>query len=159
MQIYAVRIACTTRARFCAHSSRATLQDGQFQSLFLAAADDETRQRCVRALQAATSRTMYTSMQELASAVAITPDLIGMRNMPAVNSVLVSLGKSATNGFDAKSLKVAGLTAKELRAAGFGLWDIIDAGFYDTESSVVSHASQIARGRTPALAYDTTSRA
>ena len=95
----------------------------------LAAADDTTRQRCVRALQAASAGSFSSSIKDIASAVAVTRDLIGMQSLPAVNAVLASLGKAAAKGLDAKSLKEAGLDAMELYGAGFDSTVFQTAGF------------------------------
>jgi len=103
----------------------------------LAATDDATRQRCVRALQAASAGSFSSSPQGIACAVAVTRDLIGMQSLPAVNAVLAALGKAAAKGLDAKSLKEAGLDAKELYGAGFDSTALKAAGF---ESSALQAA-------------------
>ena len=103
----------------------------------LAAADDATRQRCVRALQAASAGSFSSSLQGIACAVAVTRDLIGMQSLPAVNAVLAALGKAAAKGLDAKSLNEAGFDAKELKGAGFSIRDITFAGF-KSEFCIVS---------------------
>ena len=95
----------------------------------LAAADDATRQRCVRALQAASAGSFSSSLQGIACAVALTRDLISMQSLPAVNAVLAALGKAAAKGLDAKSLKEAGFDAKELKDAGFDLTVLKASGF------------------------------
>jgi len=95
----------------------------------LAAADDATRQRCVRALQAASAGSFSSSLQGIASAVALTCDMIGMQSLPAVNAVLAALGKAAAKGLDAKSLKEAGLNVKELKGAGFDSTALKAAGY------------------------------
>ena len=74
----------------------------------LAAADDVTRQRCVCAIQAASAGGGCSSLQDIASSVAVTRDLIGMQSLPAVNAVLAALGKAAAKGLDTNSLKDAG---------------------------------------------------
>ncbi len=98
----------------------------------LAAADDATRQRCVRALQAASADSFSFSLQGIACAVALTRDLIGMQSLPAVNAVLAALGKAAAKGLDAKSLKEAGFDSKE-----FSIRDIAFAGM-ESEFCTVS---------------------
>ena len=87
----------------------------------LAAADDATRQRCVRIIQAA-SASVSSSLQGIACAVALTRDLIDMQSLPAVNAVLAALGKAAAKGLDAKSLKEAGVDSPELQAAAEAQW-------------------------------------
>ena len=95
----------------------------------LAAADDVTRQRCVRAIQAASAGGGCSSLQDIASSVALTRDLIGMQSLPAVNAVLAALGKAAAKGLDANSLKGAGFDCSSLVKAGFDLSSLVKAGF------------------------------
>ena len=116
----------------------------------LAAADDVTRQRCVRAIQAASAGGGCSSLQDIASSVAVTRDLIGMQSLPAVNAVLAALGKDEAAlkkagfdlaslkgaGFDCSSLVKAGFDAASLKGAGFSIRDITFAGCM-TECCVV----------------------
>ena len=95
----------------------------------LAAADDVTRQRCVRAIQAASAGGGCSSLQDIASSVALSRDLIGMQSLPAVNAVLAALGKAAAKGLDANSLKDAGCDSSFLLNAGFDLSSLVKAGF------------------------------
>ena len=103
----------------------------------LAAADDVTRQRCVRAIQAASAGGGCSSLQDIASSVALSRDLIGMQSLPAVNAVLAALGKAAAKGldamkdlgFDAQELKAAGFDLASLKGAGFDLSSLVKAGF------------------------------
>jgi hypothetical protein len=95
----------------------------------LAAADDVTRQRCVRAIQAASAGGGCSSLQDIASAVALTRDLIGMQSLPAVNAVLAALGKAAAKGLDANSLKDAGFDCSSLARAGFDAAALKGLGF------------------------------
>ena len=85
----------------------------------LAAADDVTRQRCLRAIQAASAGGGSSSLQDIASAVAVTRDLIGMQSLPAVNAVLAALGKAATKGLDANSLLDASFDFSSLVRGGW----------------------------------------
>ena len=94
----------------------------------LAAADDVTRQRCVRAIQAASAGGGCSSLQDIASSVAVTRDLIGMQSLPAVNAVLAALGKAAAKGLDANSLKDVGFDLSSLVRAGFDLSSLVKAG-------------------------------
>ena len=94
----------------------------------LAAADDVTRQRCVRAIQAASAGSGCSSLQDIASSVAVTRDLIGMQSLPAVNAVLAALGKAAAKGLDANSLKDVGFDLSSLVRAGFDLSSLVKAG-------------------------------
>ena len=93
--------------------------------MLLAAADDVTRQRCVCAIQAASAGSFSSSLQDIASAVALTRDLIGMQSLLAVNAVLAALGKAAAKGVDLNSLVKAGLDAASLKGAGFSTGKII----------------------------------
>ena len=102
----------------------------------LAAADDVTRQRCVRAIQAASAGGGCSSLQDIASSVALSRDLIGMQSLPAVNAVLAALGKAAAKGVDLNSLVKAGFDAASLKGAGFSIRDITFAGCM-TECCVV----------------------
>ncbi len=97
--------------------------------MLLAADDEVTRQRCVRALEAAIAGGGCSSLHHIASAVALTPDLFRMQSLPAVNAVLAALGKAAAKGLDAKSLKDSRLDAKSLKNAGFDAKSLMDAGF------------------------------
>jgi len=121
-------------ASVCAHScvlmSHAILQAPN--DVCLASADDATRQRCVRIMQAAASASVSSSLQDIASAVALTRDLIGIKSLPAVNAVLAGLGKAAAKGLDVKSLIEAGFDVKELQTAGFNLAAFKAAGFDST---------------------------
>ena len=110
-----------------AHMSHAPSQAPK--GVFLAAADDVTRQRCVRAIQAASAGGGCSSLQDIASAVALTRDWIKMQSLPAVNAVLAALGKAAAKGLDANSLKDAGLDLSSLVKAGFDLSSLVKAGF------------------------------
>ena len=110
-----------------AHMSHAPSQAPK--GVFLAAADDVTRQRCVRAIQAASAGGGCSSLQDIASAVAVTRDLIKMQSLPAVNAVLAALGKAAAKGLDANSLKKAGFDCSSLVKAGFDLSSLVKAGF------------------------------
>ena len=110
-----------------AHMSHAPSQAPK--GVFLAAADDVTRQRCVRAIQAASAGGGCSSLQDIASAVALTRDLIKMQSLPAVNAVLAALGKAAAKGLDANSLKKAGFDLSSLVRAGFDLSSLVKAGF------------------------------
>jgi len=76
----------------------------------LAAADDVTRQRCMRIIQAA-SAGASSPLQDMASAAALTRDLANMQNLSAVNAVLAALGRAAVKGLDVTSLKAAGFDA------------------------------------------------
>jgi len=93
------------------------------KDVFLAASDEATRQRCLRALQAA-SIVCFTR-QDIASVAALTCDLIGMQSLPAVNAVLAALGRAPAKGLSAKSLKNAGFGAAALKGAEFDLSFVI----------------------------------
>ncbi len=99
----------------------------------LAAADDVTRQRCMRIIQAA-SAGASSPLQDMASAVALTRDLAGMQNLSAVNAVLSALGRAAVKGLDVTSLKAAGFDAAACAAAGCSWTDVKTAGFTAAEA-------------------------
>ena len=85
----------------------------------LAAADDATRQRCVRVIQAASAGGASSSLHHIASAAALTGELLKMKSLPAVNAVMAALGKAEVGGLDVPSLKAPGFTYSDFRAAGF----------------------------------------
>jgi hypothetical protein len=114
----------------CACVSHCTLQG--MRDFYLAAADDVTRYRCMRIIEAA-SACGASSPHDIATAAAVTPRLFFMRNLPAVNAVLVALGKSAVEGLDLPSLKSIGCDLACYRAAGFDLPSLKDAGFTSAE--------------------------
>ena len=103
------------------------------KDVYLAAADDVTRQRCVRAIQAASAGGGVSSLQDIASSLALTLDLIGIQSLPAVNAVLAALGKDEAAlkkaGFDLASLKGAGFDCSSLVRAGFDAAALKGAGF------------------------------
>ena len=66
----------------------------------LAAADDATRQRCVRVIQAASAGGASSSLHHIASAAALTGELLKMKSLPAVNAVMAALGKADVGGLD-----------------------------------------------------------
>ena len=83
------------------------------RDVYLAAADDATRQRCVRVIQAASAGGASSSLHHIASAAALTGELLKMKSLPAIQAVLDALGVSMSDpclkaaGFDAAFLKVA----------------------------------------------------
>ena len=95
----------------------------------LAAADDVTRQRCVRIIKAASAGGASSSLSDIASSAAVTPGLFMMRSVLAVNAVLAALGRTAARGLDLPSLKAAGFTAAEAKAAGFTAADVKAEGY------------------------------
>ena len=86
----------------------------------------------MRALQAASAGGGFSSLKKIASAVALTRDLIGMQSLPAVNAVLAALGEKASSlkdaGVDCSSLVRAGFIEAALKEAGFSIGDITFAG-------------------------------
>ena len=122
----------------------------------LAAADDATRQRCVRALQAAGAGNFSSSLQHIASTVALKRSLFGMRSVAAITAALTALridvnqqSLAAANfnfsllkalhfdpshlragGFDAGTLKAYGCTAEELMPLyGLNLAALVKLGY------------------------------
>ena len=73
----------------------------------LAAADDATRQRCVRVIQAASAGGASSSLHHIASAAALTGELLKMKRLPAIKAVLDALGVSMSD----PCLKAAGFAA------------------------------------------------
>jgi hypothetical protein len=84
-------------ARLCVHMSL-ILQEPN--PVLLAAADDVTRQRCMGALQAATTYSASSSLLDIASAAAITQNLTDMQSFRALNAVMAALGKTGVGGLD-----------------------------------------------------------
>ena len=60
--------------------------------MVLAAADDVTRQRCVRIIEAASELGGASSLHDIASSVALTRSLIDMKSLDAVKAVQAALG-------------------------------------------------------------------
>ncbi len=110
------------------------------RDVVLAAADEVTRQRCMRIIRAASAGTS-SMLQDIASAAALTPYLLGMQDLSAVNAVLAALGKAAVKGLNTRSLKLAGFNAAEAKAAGcnfasakavgYDEWTLIEVFGYD----------------------------
>ncbi len=95
----------------------------------LAAADDATRQCCVRVIQAASAGAASSSLHNIASAVALTAELFEIKSVPAVNAVLAALGKAEVDGLDLPLLKAAGFDATACTAAGHKLPSLKAVGF------------------------------
>jgi hypothetical protein len=72
----------------------------------LAAADDVTRQRCLRIIEAASAS--WTSPPDIAASAALTPGLFMVRSVPAANAVLAALGRPAVAALDLPSIDAAG---------------------------------------------------
>jgi hypothetical protein len=94
------------------------------RDVFLAAADDVTRQRCVQALRAAIADISVSyDPRNIAFTVAVTPDLIAKQNLSTLKSaVAIFSGAYFCNDWSkigAKTLRQAGLTTEELRGIGF----------------------------------------
>ena len=98
--------------------------------MFLAAADDVTRQRCVCIIRAASAGA--SSLQDIASAAALTPGLMGMKSIAAVNAVFAALG------CDWSAIRKGGFTVAEARAAGCDVKSAQAAG-YDVPSLLVAY--------------------
>ena len=99
------------------------------RDLCLAAADDVTRQRCVHVINAARAGATSSSLRDIASSAALTPDLFMMRSLLAVNAVLAALGRPAVGGLDVQSLTAAGCDLLTLKAAGFTAAQVKAEGF------------------------------
>jgi hypothetical protein len=100
----------------------------------LAAADDVTRQRCMRIIQAA-SAGASSPLQDMASAAALTRDLLNMKSLPALQAVFAALRCSwadvKTAGFTAAETKAAGCDITCAKAAGYNVMTLFEAFGYD----------------------------
>ena len=91
----------------------------------LAAADDATRRRCVRIIEAASAGGASSSLPDIASSAALTRGLLDMKNFAAVKAVFAALGVA----IDHPSLKAVGYAVPSLVAAyGF---DAVEAAGVD----------------------------
>jgi hypothetical protein len=106
----------------------------------LAAADDVTRRRCVRIIEAASAGGASSSLPDIASSAALTRGLLDMKSFAAFNSVLAALGVAMDHpslravGFDPPSLKAAEFDVAAFRAAGCDWSTIRAAGFSAAEA-------------------------
>ena len=115
------------------------------KGLCLASSDDFTRQRCMRIIQAASAGGASSSLRDIASAAALTPDLLNMKSVSAIKAVLSALGIAwndpclmaagfdlllslKTPGFDLAAFRAAGCSWADIRAAGFTAADVSAAG-------------------------------
>jgi hypothetical protein len=106
-------------------------------SVILAAPDEITQHRCICIIRAASKGKLDSSIQDISAAVALTCELIDMKSLPAVNTVLATLDKVPAKSWDAKSLKDAGFPGNELlQASVFSLRELTFAGCI-TECSIV----------------------
>ena len=78
----------------------------------LAAADDVTRQRCVRIIEAASAGGASSSLLDIASSAALTRGLLDMKSLSAVKAVLAALGVA----MDHLSVKAAGFDLPSFKA-------------------------------------------
>ena len=127
----------------------------QARTVFLAAADDRTRERCVRMIQAASADIISSSIPDLASTVILSRDLLAMKSIAAIKAGLAALGVDVSEqclklvkfpfsslkhfgfdlrqliseGFDAATMKHAGFTAAEMTAAKFDLPLLVAGGY------------------------------
>ena len=69
------------------------------------------------------------SLSDIASSAALTPDLFMMRSLVAVNAVLAALGRPAVGGLDVQSLTAAGVDLECCIAAGVDIQTIKTQGF------------------------------
>jgi hypothetical protein len=106
----------------------------------LAAADDVTRQRCVRIIEAASAGGASPSLPDIAKSAALTRGLLDMNSFVAVKAVFSALGVAMDHpslkavGFDRPSLKAAGFDLAAYRAAGCDWTTIRTAGFSAVEA-------------------------
>jgi hypothetical protein len=92
--------------------------------VLLAAADDFTRQRCVRSLRAAISDISVSyDPRDIAFTVAVTRDLVAGCSLPALKAAMAVFSDAffCNNWMKigAKQLRRAGLTTEDLRGIGF----------------------------------------
>ena len=105
--------------------------------MLLAAADDATRQHCVRVFKAALApreHFVYESKMQIAPAAALKADLFHMKNLAVVTALFDVLGNALNHTspnaagftqihffreFDALQMKAAGFDAAFLKVAGF----------------------------------------
>lgn len=108
----------------------------QARDVILAAADEITRQHCMRIIQAA-SACVSPQLKDIASTVALTPGLFRLHDLSALNAVQHALGRGAVHGLDAMSLKAAGFDANACAAAGCDAASAVRAG-YDASALVAA---------------------
>ena len=118
-------MSCVIHACFC--------QAAAPRDVILAAADEGMRQRCISALEAAMAGTgAACSLQDIASTVALTRDLLSLRSVAARKAAAAALGIAMSDpalkalGFDLPSLKALGFDAAAFRAAGCD-WRVLRA--------------------------------
>jgi hypothetical protein len=128
-------------ARCCPDACRSVgaVTDVLCLQLTLAAGDDVMRQHWVRVIQAASAGGASSSLHDIASAAALTEELLKMKRLPAIKTFLNALGVSMSYsclkaaGFDLPSLKAAGFEAAAFRAAGYSWSDLKAAGFTSSD--------------------------
>jgi len=104
----------------------------------LAAVDDVTRQRCMRIIEAASAGA--SPMKDIASAAALTSDLLNIRSLLAIQAVLAVLDIAISDpslkavGLNLPALKASGFDLPAFRAAGCSWADIKSAGFTAREA-------------------------
>ena len=122
------------------------------RDVHLAAADDVTRRRCVRIIEAASAGGASSSLPDIASSAALTRGLLDMKSGAAVKAVIAALGcewstfraagfsaaEAKAAGCDWLSIKAAGFSAAEAKAAGCDPASAQAAG-YDVPSLVVAY--------------------
>jgi hypothetical protein len=114
------------------HSDTSSSQAAK--EVLLAAADDESRQRCMCMIQAASTSTP-SPLQDIALSVALVHDLLNMKSLPAIKAVFAALNVTLSDAFlknvglDPPSLRAAGYDAAAFRAAGCSAADMKAAGF------------------------------
>ena len=104
------------------------------KGMVLSAADEVTRQHCMRIIEAASSG-ISSPLHGIASAEALTRNLLDMKSLSAINAVFVVLGIAMSDprlkavGLDLPSLKAAGFDAAAFKAAGLDVSTMKIAGF------------------------------
>ena len=125
----------------------------------LAAADDVTRQRCVRIIEAASAGGASSSLPDIASSAALTRGLLDLKSLAAVKAVLAALDVAIDHpslkavGFDLPSLKAAGFSAAALKSAGCSFSALVLAGFSAAELTEAGFSSEVKVSYAAALHY------
>ncbi len=146
------KVSAIAQARHVTASRSHTSPLQAARVVMLAAADEVTRQRCMRIIEAASAGTslLLQDLKDIASMVALTRDLFGIHDLSAVNAALAALGRAAVKALDASSLKFAGFNAAACAAAGNDWACIKTAGF--TTADVKAAGCDIASAK--AAGYD-----
>ena len=130
--------------------------------MFLAAADEPTRQRCISIIEAASAGGVKCHLQNIASVVALSTDLIRVGSIDAINEISRKIPDSnwmdnmspeglkkfgfdpmaiAASGVDWDRIRDARFTVVEFNAAGCSLAAAMQAG-YDVRSLIFGYGDE-----------------